>query len=81
MYNLKRPNGAGFCLDEDDCTTRLGCYSKNHNLPELAGKIGDVHTQFVSNWERGMCAPPNRCFQKLIAALDVIEQLRKASEV
>lgn len=38
---------------------------------ELATKLGDVHTQFVSNWERGMCAPPNHCFQKLINILDI----------
>lgn len=38
---------------------------------ELAEKLGDVHTQFVSNWERGLCAPPNHCFQKLIDLLDL----------
>lgn len=38
---------------------------------ELATKLGNVHTQFVSNWERGMCAPPNHCFQKLITVLDL----------
>lgn len=55
----------------------LGQYLKEKRLSagftqaELAAKLGDVHTQFVSNWERGMCAPPNHCFQKLIAVLDL----------
>lgn len=35
---------------------------------ELAQKL-DVHTQFVSNWERGLCAPPNHSFQKVISTL------------
>lgn len=55
----------------------LGQYLKEKRMSagftqaELAGKLGDVHTQFVSNWERGMCAPPNHCFQKLISVLDL----------
>lgn len=32
---------------------------------ELAKKLGDVHTQFVSNWERGLCAPPTHVMGKL----------------
>ena len=36
---------------------------------ELASSLGDVHSQFVSNWERGLCAPPSHCFQKLIEVL------------
>jgi transcriptional regulator with XRE-family HTH domain len=36
---------------------------------ELASSLGDVHSQFVSNWERGLCAPPGHCFQKLIDLL------------
>lgn len=55
----------------------LGQYLKEKRVSsgftqtELAGKLGNVHTQFVSNWERGMCAPPNHCFQKLITILDL----------
>ncbi|MCM2353864.1 MAG: helix-turn-helix domain-containing protein [Pseudobdellovibrio sp.] len=55
----------------------LGQYLKEKRVSsgftqaELAGKLGDVHTQFVSNWERGMCAPPNHCFQLLISVLDL----------
>jgi len=30
----------------------------------LADKVG-VHVQFVSNWERGKCAPPQHCHLKL----------------
>lgn len=40
---------------------------------ELAEKL-KVHTQFVSNWERGICAPPSHCFQQ---ALDVLKVDRK----
>lgn len=55
----------------------LGQYLKEKRVSagltqtELASKLGEVHTQFVSNWERGMCAPPNHCFQKLIEVLDL----------
>lgn len=38
---------------------------------ELAAKLGDVHSQFVSNWERGLCAPPSHSFQKLIDVLKI----------
>jgi transcriptional regulator with XRE-family HTH domain len=53
----------------------LGTYLKEKRISEeltqaeLAGKLGDVHTQFVSNWERGLCAPPGHCFTKLISVL------------
>ncbi len=53
----------------------LGQFLKEHRIKsnltqaELAQKLGDVHTQFVSNWERGLCAPPNHCFQRLIELL------------
>lgn len=30
-----------------------------------------VHVQFVSNWERGLCAPPNHCFEKLVQVLNL----------
>lgn len=36
---------------------------------ELASRVGDIHTQFVSNWERGLCAPPNHSLQKIIDIL------------
>ncbi len=36
---------------------------------ELASKLGDVHSQFVSNWERGLCAPPGHSLHKLIDLL------------
>ena len=53
----------------------LGLYLKakrvesGYTQAELAGKLGDVHSQFVSNWERGLCAPPSHAFQDLIAIL------------
>ena len=33
-----------------------------------------VHVQFVSNWERGTCAPPAHCFDKLIDLLHINRQ-------
>lgn len=45
--------------------------SSGYTQTELAAKLGNVHTQFVSNWERGICAPPGHCFQKLITVLDL----------
>lgn len=38
---------------------------------ELASKLGDVHSQFVSNWERGLCAPPGHSLHKLIDLLKI----------
>lgn len=55
----------------------LGQYLKQKRLgldltqSELADLLGNVHVQFVSNWERGICAPPNHCFEKLIEVLNL----------
>lgn len=55
----------------------LGKYLKTKRLEakitqaELASSLGDLHVQFVSNWERGRCAPPNHCIPKLISVLDL----------
>jgi len=38
---------------------------------QLASKLGDVHSQFVSNWERGLCAPPGHSLQKVIDLLKI----------
>ncbi|AZZ36768.1 hypothetical protein CIK05_08175 [Bdellovibrio sp. qaytius] len=57
--------------------SNLGQYLKQKRMSsdltqgELAEKLGDVHVQFVSNWERGLCAPPNHCLEKLIQTLDL----------
>jgi len=53
----------------------LGQYLKEKRIKnkftqvDLATSLGDVHTQFVSNWERGLCAPPSHCFHDLIGVL------------
>ncbi len=53
----------------------LGHYLKEKRVKskftqtELAEKLGNIHTQFVSNWERGLCAPPSHCFHNLISVL------------
>lgn len=53
----------------------LGNYLKKRRVEvgltqkELAHKIGDLNSQFVSNWERGLCAPPGHSFQKIIELL------------
>ena len=43
--------------------------SSNYTQAELASALGDVHSQFVSNWERGLCAPPGHSLQRLIDLL------------
>lgn len=40
---------------------------------ELAEKV-NINAQYVSNWERGICAPPSHCFHQL---LDVLQANRK----
>lgn len=42
---------------------------KDLSQAELARSLSDVHVQFVSNWERGLCAPPGHSFHKLIDVL------------
>ncbi len=57
--------------------SNLGTYLKNKRVEtnltqkELAHSLGDMNSQFVSNWERGLCAPPSHCFQKLIELLKI----------
>ncbi|AZZ37925.1 hypothetical protein CIK05_14315 [Bdellovibrio sp. qaytius] len=52
----------------------LGLYLKEKRLgagltqTELSQSL-KVHVQFVSNWERGLCAPPSHCFHHLIDVL------------
>ena len=56
---------------------KLGQYLKqrrqvmDYTQGELAEQLQNVHVQFVSNWERGLCAPPNHCFEKLINILEL----------
>lgn len=40
---------------------------------ELADLL-KVHVKFVSNWERGLCAPPTHCLQQV---LDILKADRK----
>lgn len=43
---------------------------KRMQLGYTQSEVGEklaIHTQFVSNWERGLCAPPNHSFQKIIS--------------
>ena len=32
---------------------------------EVSLEVGDLHSQFVSNWERGLCLPPEWAWPKL----------------
>ena len=60
---------------------QLGTYLRKKRLEkdmsqaELARTLKGVHVQFVSNWERGLCAPPGHSFHKLI---DVLKLNREA---
>lgn len=53
----------------------LGKYLKEkrlqarHTQASLAEELKGVHNQFVSNWERGLCAPPSHSFDNLIKVL------------
>jgi len=53
----------------------LGAYLKQkradagYTQAELASALGDLHSQFVSNWERGLCAPPGHSLHKIIELL------------
>lgn len=55
--------------------TNLGKFLRTKRLEseltqrELATKLGNMDSQFVSNWERGLCAPPSHAFEKIIEAL------------
>ena len=57
--------------------SNLGQYLKQKRLglkltqSELAGLLKNIHIQFVSNWERGLCAPPAHCLENLIEVLDL----------
>ncbi len=53
----------------------LGQYLKQRRVDagysqvDLAVKLGFASGQFVSNWERGICAPPGSTLQKMIVLL------------
>lgn len=53
----------------------LGTYLRERRLTvgltqaELSAKL-KVHVQFVSNWERGACAPPSHCFHQTLEVLE-----------
>ena len=55
--------------------TNLGKFLKIKRLEskftqrKLATKLGNMESQFVSNWERGLCAPPSHAFEKIIEVL------------
>ena len=35
------------------------------------GDLVGVHPQFVSNWERGLCAPPKEALDRVIIVLEI----------
>lgn len=57
--------------------TSLGNFLKQKRVAkgltqrELAEALGNLNSQFVSNWERGLCAPPGHAFQQLIDLLSI----------
>ena len=38
---------------------------------ELAAKLGIASAQLISNWERGLCAPPIKKISTLASVLDI----------
>lgn len=65
--------------------SNLGQYLKKRRLAEgysqsqLARSLGSLHVQFVSNWERGLCAPPVHSLSRVISVLKL--QREKVVEV
>ncbi len=57
--------------------SNLGTFLKQKRIEsnltqkELAHSLGNMNSQFVSNWERGLCAPPSHSFQRLIDVLRI----------
>lgn len=55
----------------------LSAYLKRKRLTsgltqaQLGKKLKKTHSQFVSNWERGLCAPPGHCMEQLIEVLNL----------
>ncbi len=52
----------------------------------LAQKLGGMNTQFVSNWERGLCAPPSHAFESVIRILKldrkiIVDEMMKDSKI
>lgn len=53
----------------------LGTYLKEKRAEigmtqaELSKALNRVHSQFISNWERGLCTPPGHCWEDLIQIL------------
>jgi transcriptional regulator with XRE-family HTH domain len=45
---------------------------------ELA-EIADVHSQFVSNWERGLCAPPPLAFKRIKKKLPINKEVIRSA--
>jgi|KBSSwiStaDraftv2_1062776.scaffolds.fasta_scaffold3320970_1 transcriptional regulator with XRE-family HTH domain len=43
----------------------------------LGQACGNIHAQFVSNWERGLCMPPKHCLSKLAKALKLRNDEKK----
>jgi transcriptional regulator with XRE-family HTH domain len=41
---------------------------------DLALALGGMNSQFVSNWERGLCAPPSHSVEDLIQILKINRQ-------
>ena len=41
---------------------------------KLAFRLGYTSPQFVSNWERGLAAPPPKALRKLVSVLSISER-------
>lgn len=58
------------------CGLILKQYRLDNNLTQaqLSKKL-NIHVQFVSNYERGLCLPPRRALKKILKNLDPISTL------
>lgn len=44
---------------------------RNLTQKELGLTLGEINTQYVSNWERGLCSPPSHALDKVMEVLKI----------
>ena len=50
---------------------RAARLKRDYSQAGLADKLKDIHVQFVSNWERGLCLPPSERMGDIIRILRI----------
>jgi DNA-binding transcriptional regulator YiaG len=64
-------------MEYNKTKTILKKYRNKKNMTQGdLGKYLKVHTQFVSNWERGKCLPPDKVMSIILKSIDTTEFLQ-----